>query len=168
MNFYFQHDEIDCGLACLRMILSHYGSYLSPAEAKENSYILKTGVSFYGIKEAAAKFGLNSLASKLKIEELVKACTELRKFNKKYYPCILHWHQNHFVVLKNIRKNIFSGKYKFYIADPGHGIIKLNEKEFLSAWQNADNTGIAMFFQPNENFVKQLKPKNKQSSIIRF
>jgi ATP-binding cassette subfamily B protein len=55
---------MDCGSACLRMVLSHYGSYLSPSEAKENSYILKTGVNLFGIKEAATKFGLDTLASK--------------------------------------------------------------------------------------------------------
>ncbi|MDR0295668.1 MAG: hypothetical protein LBH91_05715 [Prevotellaceae bacterium] len=79
------------------------------------------------------------------------------------YPCILHWHKNHFVVLQRIRKNIFTGKYKFHIADPNHGIIKLSE--FLSAWQNEDNRGIVMFFHKNENFVKREKEKNKQSSI---
>lgn len=157
MTFYFQHDEMDCGPACLRMVLSHYGSYLSPSEAKENSYILKTGVNLFGIKEAAAKFGLDTFASKQTLEELIK--------NKKHYPCILHWHQNHFVVLKGIIKNIITGKYKFHIADPTHGIIKLKEDDFLSAWLNADNTGIAMFFRKNENFVKRKKSQNQQSSI---
>ncbi|MCL2598209.1 MAG: cysteine peptidase family C39 domain-containing protein, partial [Paludibacter sp.] len=47
------------------------------------------------------------LASKLTVEELIK--------NRKYYPCILHWHQNHFVVLQGIRKNIFTGKHSFII-----------------------------------------------------
>ena len=162
MNFYFQHDEIDCGPACLRMIMSHYGAYLSPTEAKENAYILKTGVNLFGIKEAATKFGLNAFAAKLTIEELIK--------HKKHCPYILHWHQNHFVVLKNISKNIFTGKYTFHIADPGHGLIKLNQKQFLSAWVSSDNKGIAMFFQTNENFAKRKKNKKQYSikSIFKY
>ena len=157
MKFYFQHDEIDCGPACLRMILSYYGSYISPAEAKDSSYVLKTGVNFFGLKEAASNFGLDSFASKLTIEELIK--------NKKAYPCILHWHQNHFVVLQKVSINVFSKKHTFYVADPAHGIIKLNENEFCLAWLNADKQGIAMFFQPNENYIPIKREQNKYTSI---
>lgn len=162
MIFYFQHDEMDCGSACLRMILSYYGSYLSPSEAKESSYILKTGVNLFGIKEAATKFGLDSFASKQTIGELIK--------NKKHYPCILHWNQNHFVVLKKIQKNIFTGEYKFHIADPSYGIIKLKQSDFLSAWQSDDSKGIAMFFSKNNDFVKRKKETNRYSlkSIFQY
>jgi ATP-binding cassette subfamily B protein len=106
------------------MVLSHYSSYLSPSDAKESSYVLKTGITLFGIKEAATKFGLDTFASKQTLEELIK--------NQKHYPRILHWHQNHFVVLKKVRKNIFTRKHTFFIADPGYGIIKLSEKQFLS------------------------------------
>lgn len=162
MIFYYQHDEMDCGSACLRMILSHYNSYLSPSEAKESSYILKTGVNLFGIKEAAAKFGLDSFASKQTIEELVK--------NKNHYPCILHWHQNHFVVLKKVLKNIFTKEYKFHIADPSYGIIKLKQSDFLSAWRNSENKGIAMFFSKNNSFVKRQKGTKRYSlkSILQY
>ena len=155
MTFYFQHDQMDCGPACLRMVLSHYGAYVSTNEAKENSHILKTGINLFGIREAAATFGLDAAASKLTVEELIK--------NKKHCPCILHWHQNHFVVLKKARRNIFTGKYSFIVADPGHGIIKLSEKQFLSAWISSENKGIAMFFSPNKNFVERKKEKSQYS-----
>ena len=157
MKFFFQHDEMDCGSACLRMVLSHYGTYLSPSEAKESAYIIKTGVNIFGLREAAAKFGLDTAVSELTVEQLIE--------NKKYYPCILHWHQNHFVVLEKIRKNIITGKYRFFVADPDYGIIKLNRKQFETAWLSAENGGIAMFLKPNENFVKQKKQKNRYASL---
>ena len=46
------------------------------------------------------------------------------------FPCILHWNQNHFVVLQKIRKSLFSGSHFFYVADPAHGLIKLSEEAF--------------------------------------
>jgi len=157
MKFYFQHDEMDCGAACLRMILSHFGSYISPAKAKDSSYVLKTGVNLFGLKEAAANFGLDSFASKLTIEELKK--------NNNAFPCILHWHQNHFVILQKISVNVFTKKYRFYIADPAHGTIKLNENEFCLAWLSANKQGIAMFFQPNENYTPLQREKNNYTSL---
>ena len=41
-------------------------------------------------------------------------------------PCILHWNQNHFVVLYKQKR----GK-KFYIADPGKGLVIYSRKEFV-------------------------------------
>jgi len=159
MKFYFQLDGMDCGPACLRMILSHYGSYLSPSEAKESSFILKNGVNLLGLKEAANKFGLTATATKLTLEELIK--------NKNNCPCILYWNKNHFVVLQKIAYNVFTTKYVFHIADPAHGLIKLSEEKFCSVWLNNDNNGIAMFLYPNENYISRIKQKNKQYSIIK-
>ena len=66
-------------------------------------------------------------------------------------PCILHWNQNHFVVLYKIRR----GK-KFYIADPGKGKIRYNREEFRRHWisttSQGEEKGVAMFLEPTPEF----------------
>lgn len=64
-------------------------------------------------------------------------------------PCILHWNQNHFVVLYKIDKN----GHRFWIADPGKGKYKLSLEEFSSLWVSTKSSqcdkGIAMFTYGN-------------------
>lgn len=65
--------------------------------------------------------------------------------------CILHWSQNHFVILYKIKNN-----KKFYIADPGKGLVTYTEKEFKNHWistqSKGEEKGIAMFIQPTPAF----------------
>ena len=66
-------------------------------------------------------------------------------------PCILHWNQNHFVVLYKVKK----GK-KFYVADPGKGKTTYNLEDFKQHWistrANGEDKGIAMFFETTPAF----------------
>jgi ATP-binding cassette subfamily B protein len=105
LKFFYQFDDMDCsasatrvlrscGPAHIRMIASCFGIFPSPAEVKNNSYILKTWVSVLGLQEAAKSIGIDSAALFLSMEDLIS--------NKAAFPCILHWDQNHFVVLNKI------------------------------------------------------------------
>ena len=76
-------------------------------------------------------------------------------------PAILHWHQNHFVVLYKIDNK----KNTYYIADPAEGKRKYSESEFLSAWL-CNNTGVVILVEPNEKFYKQ--HFEKESNVKNF
>lgn len=94
-----------------------------------------------GISDAAKKLGLIPHCGKISVDDLVNG----------FLPCILHWNQNHFVVLYKIKNgNIF------YIADPGKGLIKYTKEEFISHWGITDienkHKGIVMFLKPADNF----------------
>ena len=39
-------------------------------------------------------------------------------------PCILHWNQNHFVVLYRVKEG-----RKFYVADPGKGRVAYEKRK---------------------------------------
>ncbi|MGY0425957.1 MAG: peptidase domain-containing ABC transporter [Polaribacter sp.] len=119
MKIYKQHDLMDCGPSCLRMIAKHYGKSISLTAIREKSYLTKEGVSLIGISNAAEHFGLKSLGAKLSVEDLYK---------KAPLPCILHFDENHFVVLYKVKKN------QFYIADPDKGKYTLSIKEFSEKW----------------------------------
>src|SRR5690606_33692177 len=122
MKFISQHDQMDCGPACLSMIINYYGKNYPLKYLRKNSFITREGVSLLGIDEVAQKVGLNSFSTNLPLSKLIE--------KKNIFPCILHWNQNHFVVLYGIKKNFFSQKTIYKIADPGYGLIKLNENQF--------------------------------------
>jgi ATP-binding cassette subfamily B protein len=44
------------------------------------------------------------------------------------FPCVIHWKNNHFVVVYKITKN------KLYVSDPAKGLVSYNYKEFIKGW----------------------------------
>jgi ATP-binding cassette subfamily B protein len=91
---YIQLDQMDCGPTCLRMIAKHYGRQYSLQTLREKSQIGKEGVSLLGISEAAEAIGFRTLGARISIEKLAREAA---------LPCIVHWQQNHFVVVYDIR-----------------------------------------------------------------
>lgn len=65
-------------------------------------------------------------------------------------PCIVHWDQDHFVVVYNIKNNIV------YVADPAKGLLEYSFKEFQHHWlssiNNSDEIGVVLVMEPTENF----------------
>ena len=150
-SYYKQPDQMDCGPTCLRMVAKHYGRNFKVQTLRRLSEISKEGVSLLGISDASEKIGFRSLGVKLSSEDLKEA--EL--------PCILHWQQNHFVVLYKIKNK------RFYIADPGSGLLTLNEAEFKQRWLDNQNIteGIALLLAPTPQFYEQ---EDENKSEIRW
>lgn len=139
--YYKQPDQMDCGPTCLRMVAKHFGRNIKLQTLRQLCEINREGVSLLGISDAAEKVGFRSLGAKLNLSELKEA--EL--------PCILHWRQNHFVVLYKIK----NGRY--FIADPAAGLIKLTEAEFANNWlsDTEKNEGIALLLSPTPHFYQE-------------
>ena len=139
--FYKQHDSMQCGITCLQMICKYYGKEYSLESLSRYCFATTEGVSLLGISEAANKLGLHTICGRVTMEQLPQAPL----------PCILHWSQNHFVVLYQIKK-----RQKFHIADPGKGLVTYTEKEFKDHWistqSKGEEKGIAMFIQPTPAF----------------
>ena len=139
--FYKQHDSMQCGITCLQMICKYYGKEYSLESLSRYCFATTEGVSMLGISEAANKLGLHTICGRVTMEQLPQAPL----------PCILHWSQNHFVILYKIKNN-----KKFYIADPGKGLVTYTEKEFKNHWistqSKGEEKGIAMFIQPTPAF----------------
>ena len=102
-----------------------------------------------GMKKAAV--GVGFYAECLKIDT-----NRILEINK---PCILHWNQNHFVVLYKIKR----GK-TFYIADPGKGLTRYGFEEFCKHWisteADGDGKGVAMFLVPTKDFYDRQPDDN--------
>ena len=89
---YRQYDAMQCGVACLRMVCAHFGRQFSMEELSELCPTTSEGVSMLGISRAAEELGLHTACGRLTVDVLATAPL----------PCILHWNQNHFVVLHRI------------------------------------------------------------------
>lgn len=148
---------MDCGPACLAMVSSHYGKDFGLQYLRDKSFITREGVSLLGISEAAEKIGFKHISAKLSTKD----------FDNEFLPCILHWNQNHFVVLYKISKNIFSGKLIYKIADPGHGFISLSEEKFKKSWLSDGEKGVALFLEPTEEFYNQ-EPSHEEKLSIKY
>lgn len=156
-HVYHQHDSMQCGIACLQMICKYHGKEYSQDTLSRYCFATNEGVSLLGISEAATRLGLHTTCGRVTTEQLHKAPL----------PCILHWNQNHFVVLYRIKK----GKI-FYIADPGKGLVTYDNREFKEHWlstrSNGEEKGIAMFLQPTPAFYKQQEETTKDKRSFRF
>ena len=141
---------MDCGPTCLRMVAKHYGRNYKTQTLRQLCEINKEGVSLLGISDAAEKIGFRSLGAKLNTVQLKEA--EL--------PCILHWRQNHFVVLYKIKKA------KFFLADPANGLVVLTEQDFNRNWitDTEANEGIALLLSPTPAFYEQDNEKGTEVS----
>lgn len=148
LKFYFQYDQMDCGAACLAMVSSYHGKDFGMQFLRSNMSISREGVSLLGISEAAEKIGFTTVTAKLGVEE----------FKTELLPCILHWKQNHFVVLYKIEKDFLTGKLKYKIADPAHGKVWIHEDKFIESWRLNGESGITLFLEPTTQFDLQ-KPR---------
>lgn len=143
-----QYDSMDCGPTCLRMIALFYGKEYSIETLREFCNIVKDGVSLKGIAYAAEKIGFKTIGGRITINSLSE---------KAILPCILHWNQEHFIVLYKIRKK--RNDIIFYIADPSKGLLQYNKKDFAEYWistqTNGDEKGVALLLEPTEEFYRQ-------------
>ena len=65
---YIQHNVMDCGPTCLRMVAAHYGKRYSLEGLREKSFLTREGVSMLGISEAAERIGLRSICVQVDYE----------------------------------------------------------------------------------------------------
>ncbi len=143
--FFQQADSMDCGPTCLRMVAKYHGRAYSLQFLREKCYIDRAGVSLKGISEAAEYIGLRTLAVKLSLEPEGRNI-ETPALKKAPLPCIVHWNQNHFVVVYKIEKS------KVFIADPASGKIGLSYAEFNRSYVSESGRGIALLVEKTPGF----------------
>ncbi|MBN1132335.1 MAG: peptidase domain-containing ABC transporter [Bacteroidales bacterium] len=150
--FYEQLDAMDCGPTCLRMIARYYGKHFTLQTLREKSYLTREGVSLLGIAEAAESIGFQTMGVSITWEKLLREAP---------LPVIVHWKQNHFIVVYKIRRN------KVYVSDPGFGQTTYTKEEFLKGWistrKDGEPKGSALLLQPTPDFFNQEdEPLNKK------
>ena len=136
-----QMENLECGAACLTMVLSFYGKWLPLERVRTDCGVSRDGSNAKNIILAARSYGFRAMGYKYELEQLRENAT---------FPCIIHWEFNHFVVLCGFRGN------KAYINDPARGSLRLSMEELDRGF-----TGICLEFCPDEGFV----PEGRQVSM---
>lgn len=132
---------MQCGVACLTMVCRYYGAACTLSQMEEHCHATTEGVSLRGMSQAATELGFETASVRLSPDEL----------SQSPLPAILHWNQNHFVVLYRIDRR---GRY--HIADPGKGLLTYSRDEFMRRWASTrsgdEDRGIALLLQPGPRF----------------
>ncbi len=151
---------MDCGPTCLRIVASFYGKRYTLQTLRDKCHITREGVSLLGISDAAESIGFRTAGVRLTWEQLRDQVP---------LPCIVHWHQRHFIVVYGIKKQ--KKGYKILVSDPASGLLVYDEKAFLNGWlQSVDDEkditekngvnpakthGIALILEPTPTFYKE-------------
>jgi ATP-binding cassette, subfamily B, bacterial len=142
---YKQPDAMDCGPTCLRMVAAFYGKRYKLDKLRERSYLSRDGVSMLGIAQAAESIGFRTIGVKVGIDQLESEAP---------LPAIIHWLQDHFVVLYKITGK--KDRKIFHVADPGSGMVRFTREEFMQCWastsEQGSKKGIALLLEPGPEF----------------
>lgn len=129
-----QLNAVECGAACLAMILGYFGRKTTVSECRDACEAGRDGLTARTITEAARQFGLR-----------VRAYSgEPEIFRYLPLPAIAHWKFSHFVVVEK-----WSPK-RVEVVDPGGGRRTFTAKEF-----EEDFTGVVLTFERGINFASR-------------
>ena len=156
--FVRQKDAMQCGIACMAMICRHFGRTITLGRLESMCRPSREGVSLKAISDLCGQIHLDCTAGKVTLENLSECPL----------PCVLHWNQNHFVVLYRITGHGRS----FWIADPAKGKYKLCADRLRDRWisirTECDEKGIAMFFSPADGFGEAIETCGGEKRSLRF
>lgn len=145
---------MQCGVACLTMIANNYGIRCALEDVEEICVATSEGVSLKAIADGAESLGIKSISAKATIAQLIEMGT----------PCVLHWNQNHFVVLYHIDRD----GNRFWIADPAKGKYKISREQLRSHWASTEidgqDAGIAIFLLKPENISSEIAQTQKSAT----
>ena len=144
-TFVLQHDQSDCGVACLLSLVQYYGGAHTLEELRSLSGTTVQGTTLLGLYQAANSIGFEAEGNEADIEVL-------KAYNA---PLILHLtmgNLEHYVVCYGFEKGIF------IIGDPAKGIIKLSPQELNSLWRSK----TCLTLTPTPQFKKKTTQQKAQ------
>jgi ATP-binding cassette subfamily B protein len=126
-----QMNAVECGAACLAMILGYHGRKTSISEIYKNAGVGRDGLSALSIVQTARRYGLKVRAISLQVND----------FRFVSLPAIVHWQFNHFLVVERWSPSFVD------VIDPASGRTRLSAQEF-----DAGFTGIVLILEPGIEF----------------
>jgi ATP-binding cassette subfamily B protein len=136
-NFSIQHDQSDCGVACLLSLINYHGGSNNIENLRKISGTNITGTTLLGLYQAANLLGFTAEGCVADIAALIKHPS----------PLILHVvinnQLNHYIVCFGTTE--VDGYLKFIIGDPAKGIVYLSSNELNEIWQSK----TCLILEPN-------------------
>ncbi|MBF0805688.1 MULTISPECIES: peptide cleavage/export ABC transporter [unclassified Streptococcus] len=154
-DYRMQVDWKDCGVACLAMILSYYGSDYSLAYLRTLTKTGLNGTTAFGLVKAGEALGLMCQPLKLDLENLASAVM--------VKPVLVHVVKEgkfpHYYVVYQVTDS------SIYLADPDPtvGLVEYSQAEFLKEW-----TGVSLLFEPGPEYQAQQRGETSFWSLFRL
>ncbi|GCE09595.1 peptidase domain-containing ABC transporter [Dictyobacter aurantiacus] len=130
-----QMSEVECGAACLAMILNYHGCVTTVSEVQERCGVGRDGLSALTILTSAHQYGLRSRPVAIK---------DIENFRFVTLPAIVHWEFNHFIVVER-----WSDRH-VDVVDPAVGRRRLTPEEFADGF-----TGVVLMLEPGLQFERR-------------
>ena len=148
-TFIYQHDQSDCGVACLLSLIQYYGGSNSLEKLRERSGTTKQGTTLLGLYQVANELGFTAEGNEANIQALID--------HKE--PVILH------VIIENQLQHYLVcygyEKGKFIIGNPAKGIVRYTKEELVKVWKSK----ACLTLTPNKDFIK-IKTQNKDKKRL--
>ena len=141
-----QHDQSDCGVACLLSIIQYYGGANSLEKLRELSGTTKQGTTLLGLYQTANRIGFTAQGNEADIQAIID--------HKQ--PLILHVlienKLQHYVICYGYENN------QFIIGDPGKGVTCYTKEELEKIWVSK----TCLTLTPNKYFVRRTEIKKSK------
>lgn len=141
-----QHDQSDCGVACLLSLINYYDGTESLEKLRELSGTTRQGTTLLGLYQSANRLGFNAQGN----EADIKALIEHGK------PVILHVlienHLQHYMVCYGYQDN------KFIVGDPAHGVKEYTAEDLEKIWVSK----ACLTLEVTDNFITQKETKDSK------
>lgn len=140
-----QSEAAECGLACLAIASSQLGGEFSLSELRRKFPVSIRGLTLAELVDLAASMDMSARAVRCDLDDLCDLAL----------PAVLHWGQNHFVVLQRVRGN------RIWIDDPavGRRIVKRVEA-------SRKFTGVALELSRTPAFKQRRQRSNLNISSL--
>ena len=139
-----QMESVECGAACLGMILAHHGRWVPLEVLRLGCGVSRDGANAANVMRAARGYGLQAQGFRV---------SRAQTFSLPF-PMMVFWDDNHFVVLEGFR-----GRYA-YISDPASGPARVTLDEFDESF-----SGVCFAFQPGPDFRPGGRPQNLAAGL---
>ena len=135
-----QMEALECGAACLAMVLAYYGKWVPLEQVRADCGVSRDGSNARNMVRAARSYGLIAKGCRYEPDTLRRQGS---------FPCIIHWTFSHFVVLDGFKGD------KALLNDPAKGSYAVSMETFDQSF-----TGICLLFEPGADFQPGGKPKS--------
>jgi ABC-type bacteriocin/lantibiotic exporter with double-glycine peptidase domain len=139
-----QMEAAECGLVCIAMLLRHFGHHVPLAELRAVIGTSRDGHSAGDVLRAARALGLEGRGLRVPLSRLGSLSL----------PALLHWENNHFVVLQSVSRR------GIRVVDPALGTRHLSHTDAGLAY-----SGVALELRPGPSFRRR---RAQSTSLSRY
>ena len=126
-----QHDEMDCGAACMATVAKFHGRRISLPHYRSIIHVTREGASMLSVKQAAAKTGIDGLGVMCGLKGL------------KLRPPFIALMEYHFIVVYEV------GDKEVVCSDPARGLVRVSTEQFMEEYSKS-----CLLLKPNETFYE--------------